>query len=264
MLDTDQPKLTDILKDFDVTSENKPLNIGIVGLGATGSSFIPLLGQWMMYNSNINIRLFDFDHIESHNDSVSMYAFRTMIIDKDHWNHLRLIGHSHYKVHVSEEILKQFSNFRQRDNGNTIVAYPDMVSKDYLERNASRNKFDQFDIIFIFADNNQARHEIMTYQETNPTTVIYDVRIGTYREFEIIMSKNAEKFKKTIYYNDDGSVSKINPNGVCLNERMSFSIAMSSSALLMNLFLQSTHGDMKKDFYHFMYGNDYKGEIKGY
>jgi len=249
---------------LDINSLNMPIednpsiytNVVVVGLGATGSSFILLLAHFLKYVVRYNIHMFDFDHIEEHNNRVSMYGF----YDKLGF-HLPM----NRKADTSARLLKKFlggARFRNTKNI-SIDTYRARVDERLLNRTF---RGINIDFIFVFTDNNESRHEISQYHIKHPNTVVFDCRIGSYDQFEIYYSNNPSKYAKTIYYEKDKITPRVidNNTNVCLDDRMNFSIAMASSSLLMNLFVKHLRGNMKDDFKHIMIGNDYLGEIKGY
>lgn len=233
-------------------------NIVVVGLGATGSAFMLLLSHFLKYHVRYNVIIYDYDFISHENMSVSMYGF---------FGNIGLNYSRDSKASSCARLLDRLSNqdndveHRGRNNHNKIDYIHDSVN--YKTLKANHNKIDY---IFVFTDNNSSRHEVSKYHSKHPDTIVFDCRVGSYSEFEVYYSSNPDKYSKTIYYDDKKRTkpSKIITNDICLDDRMNFSIAMSSCSLLMNLFLKYLKGDMKQDFKHIMIGNDYIGEISGY
>ncbi len=250
------------ISKFEIKTKNNPninTNIAVIGLGATGSSFMLLLSHFLKYSDHYVISLFDFDHIEPRNREVSMYGFANSM-------GIRLDRHS--KVSSSYVILNRLAGRDNIDgnNGlkrtNKVNYYNQKVTSELLEHMFG-NKVN-LDVIMIFTDNNESRYEVSQYHLKFPKSEIFDVRIGSYDQFEVYYSANPDKYLQTIYFEDDGSITHIETNNVCQDERMHFSIAMAGSSMLMNLFTKWTRNELKTDFKHIMFGRDYIGEVKGY
>ncbi len=254
------PKSLDITEFGIDIKDNEAIktNIVIIGVGATGSSFMLLLAHLLKYTNRYHVTIYDHDYIENHNNAVSMYGFMSrMRID------YRNAGS---KAIASKRLLRQLigmgNNIPIREvNFHTIKSNNTRVDKSILDVLHER-----IDYIFVFTDNNLSRYEVAKYHLEHPDTIILDCRVGTYDQFEVYFSNSPSKYMQTIYFDDDEKTkpSKIVTNNVCLDDRMNFSIAMTSSSLLMNMFTQHLKGDMKQDFKHIMIGRDYIGEVKGY
>lgn len=247
------------ISKFEVSVKDNPnvrTNMAVVGLGATGSAFMMLLAHYLKYVSNHNIFLYDFDRLKNHNNQVSMYGFTSR---------LSVRPNNSYKTSYAKGILKRLlgtSEGRPRNNHNIYVERT-RVTTEYLEAQFGKGRI--LDVIFVFTDTNESRYEVAQYHELYPETVVFDIRVGSYDQFEVYMSKNPSKYNKTIYFEDDGTLTHIDGNRVCLDDRMSFSIAMTGSSMLMNLFTKYMRGGFDEiDFKHIMIGNDYLGEVKGY
>jgi len=229
--------------------------LGVIGLGATGSAFMMPLAHFMKNYGRYDIDLFDPDYIGTENMNVSMYGFS------------RVMGNSmdtNSKAYSSRSILRHLLNWSSNGilpNANVINQHRVKVDYDILRYNKSA-----YDVIFVFTDNNKARYEVSKYHSENPKCIVLDCRVGSYDQFELYFSNNPSKYAKTIYYNKDGSLSSLDDktSTVCLDQRMNFSIALTSASYLMNLYVKYLKGDMKEDFKHIMIGNDYLGEVKGY
>jgi len=249
------------ISEFNIdTKKNMEIrtNVVVIGLGATGSSFLLLLGHFLKYYPRYNIRLYDFDHITNDNYEVSMYGF---------FANFQLEPNHRSKAMTGFRLLSRLSGIGKyrvtsNDKNNKIHYSVDQVDMSTLERDYKGKN--ELDYIFIFTDNNESRYEVAKYHQKYPHTKVFDCRVGSYSEFEVYYSDNPEKYMKTIYFNDDNTPKYIVTNNVCLDARMNFTIAMSSSSLLMNLFIQHLRGDITEDFKHVMMGKDYIGEIKGY
>lgn len=253
------------VSQFEVSVKDNPnarSRMAVVGLGATGSSFMLLLAHFLKYKEMYDIHLFDFDIIEPHNNQVSMYGFTTS---------MGIPIENRSKVESSGSILRQLlgreSYPKKTKTGlrgdHNILTHDSKVTMDILE--ALFGDSILLDYIMVFTDNNESRYEIAQYHEKHPDTTIFDIRVGSYDQFEVYMSKNPSKYNKTIYFEDDGTLTHINTNRVCLDERMHFSIAMCGASLLMNLFTKYVRNELDNvDFRHIMYGRDYIGEVKGY
>jgi len=248
------------VSQFNIDMTDKKITrstIAIVGLGATGSSFMLLLAHFLKNYNNYDVKLFDYDYIESHNYNVSMYGFASTIgVNLTDGN----------KANSSRRIVRHLANLRigsRNRNNNNVLALESKVTMDLLEAEYPRGT--NLDYIFIFTDNNESRHEIAKYHQKYPGTIVLDCRVGSYSQFEVYFSNNPTKYMKTIYFDDDKvTPSHIEGNNICLDQRMNFSIAMSSASLLMNLFIKYLKDDMKSDFKHIMIGDDYIGEVTGY
>lgn len=238
-------------------------NIAVIGLGATGSSFLLPLAHYLNYYSRNEVHLFDYDTISNTNRQVSMYGFTEAIN----------VIHQRRKVETATNILKKFANHNDgmgfnKDysmrNYNNIHSHNKMVDARLLNVLFNNNDID-LDYIFVFTDNNESRHEISKYHTENPETVIFDCRVGSYDQYEVYVSRNPEKYLQTIYFEDDGETPlHIETYNVCLEDRMNFSVALTSSSLIMNLFIKHLRGHLTGDFKHIMIGNDFLGEVKGY
>ena len=231
-------------------------NVVVIGLGATGSSFMLLLAHFLKYVVRYTIHIFDFDYVSRPNRRVSMYGF---------YNDLGIDTPMGSKVNSSMRILKRLLgglSFR-REKLHNLHAYEIRVDEGILN---SHFRGTNIDYIFVFTDNNESRHEVSQYHIKHPNTIVFDCRIGSYDQFEIYYSNNPSKYAKTIYYEEDKTTPRAidNNTNVCLDDRMNFSIAMASSSLLMNLFVKHLRDEIKEDFKHIMIGNDYLGEVKGY
>jgi len=248
------------ISQFEIDVKNNPntrSNMVVIGLGATGSSFMLLLAHFLKFNSNHDIHLYDFDYIDNHNYQVSLYGFANKFgigIDR------------HSKAISSHRILSHLIGDGRSMTAlnNTINHYAERVTCDLLEAKFGEDRF--LDYIMVFTDSNKSRAEVAEYHENHPDTVIFDIRVGSYDQFEVFYSRNPTKYAKTIYYDDDGSLRDVeNEHRVCLDERMHFSIAMTGASMLMNLFTMYTRDALNDtDFKHVMFGRDYIGEVKGY
>lgn len=258
--------MTEVLSErLDVTkfqvnvkdNPNTRTNIAIIGVGATGSSFLLLLAHFLKYAHNYVISMYDFDHIEQHNNQVSMYGFT---------HTLGIRNNSNYKVDRAKNILTYYlgsDDYDRAINKHIIEAFRQRVTTDLLITTFGDNRY--LDTIFVFTDSNESRYEIAQYHDKYPDTTIFDIRVGSYDQFECYMSKNPNKYNQTIYYEDDGTLTHINANRVCLDDRMSFSIAMTGASMLMNMYTKYMRGGYDNiDFRHVMIGNDFLGEVKGY
>lgn len=234
---------------------DQPTRMAIVGLGATGSAFILLLGHFLRYNNNMEIHLFDGDHIERHNYQVSMYGIM---------NRLGISYNERSKAHSSHRLLNSLvGNIDDRHYRRITLNY----HNKYVNESVLMEHFGEttpVDFIFVFTDTNESRFEISQYHSRFPETKIFDIRVGSYDQFEVYFSASPDKYHKTIYFDDDGSVRHIEGNRVCLDDRMSFSVAMAGASYLMNLFTKFFREELDKDFLHVMLGRDYIGEVKGY
>lgn len=249
------------ISEFNIdTKKNREIrtNIAVIGLGATGSSFLLMIGHFLKYYSRYNIKLFDFDHITNDNMEVSMYGF---------FPSFELRQSQKSKAISSYRLLSKLSGIGEHrvhmNTNNNKISYSTVkVDMDVLERDYGKKN--ELDYIFVFTDNNESRYEVAKYHQKYPQTRIFDCRVGSYSEFEVYYSNNPEKYMRTIYFNGDGTPRSIITNDICLDARMNFTIAISSSSLLMNLFIQHLKGDITEDFKHIMMGKDYIGEITGY
>lgn len=245
------------MNDFNIDMSDNPnaqVNIAVIGLGATGSAFMILLAHLLKYVTRYTIHLFDFDVIEEHNKRVSSYGFY------DSWRFDKeMLSKSESAMRILRRLVSELLITK---NKHVLKSYKDMVTNELLTK--MFNKVD-LNYIFIFTDNNESRYEMSQYQLANPHTKVFDCRIGSYDQFEVYYSNNPTKYAKTIYYNDDNTPRHLdNRTNVCLDDRMSFSVAMASSSLLMNLFQKHLRDEIKDDFHHIMIGNDYLGVITGY
>lgn len=248
-------KTIDITKyQIDLKNEVKQkLKIAVIGLGATGSAFIMLLSHFLRYQRNVLIDLFDGDYVEHSNMSVSLYGFMDQINIKP--------DDDYFKADISRLFLIKLVQQKIINSNNIIInSHNDYVDEQYLE--LLYNDDNPIDAIFVFTDTNESRHEIAQFHLKHPETLIIDTRIGTYDQYEVILSKNADKYHSTIYYENDGSIMHVDEHRLCLDDRMSFSVAMSASALAMNLFMQYGKKQINGDFKHIMIGRDYLGVIK--
>lgn len=245
------------MNDFNIDMSDNPnaqVNIAVVGLGATGSAFMILLAHLLKYVTRYTVTLFDFDSIEEHNKKVSTYGF---------YDNLNLEEEMKFKASSSLRILERLlGTYSIERNKHILRAYSTIVTNKLLTEMFTNTNLNY---IFIFTDNNESRYEMSQYQLANPHTKVFDCRIGSYDQFEVYYSNNPTKYAKTIYMNDDNTPRHLdNRTNVCLDDRMSFSVAMASSSLLMNLFQRHLRDDIKDDFHHIMIGNDYLGVITGY
>lgn len=241
--------------------DNKLLRtrMGVIGLGATGSSFLMSLAHFIKNYGRYDIDLFDHDFLTDHNLNVSLYGFSGV---------LGSVTNTNSKAYTSRDIIRTLVNWHQNGNiipnGNTVSHFKYKV--DYKKLLYESERTLPFDVLFIFADNNLVRSEVSKYHLKFPNCIVLDCRVGSYDQFELYFSNNPSKYAKTIYYNKDGSLSNLDDktSNVCLDQRMNFSIALTSASFLMNLYVKYLKGDMKQDFKHIMIGNDYLGEVKGY
>ncbi len=245
------------ITDFDIDMNNKTIrtNIVVIGLGATGSAFMILLAQFMKLQSRLTVELWDLDHITDLNKSVSIYGL----------TYNMGIETAQSKARMCRNILYQLTNMRNQSLGNRANNIINIrTSKATYDTLTRQYKGKEIDFLLVFTDNNESRHEVALYHEANPQTVVIDCRVGSYDQFEVYYSRNPSKYRKTIYYEEDGSPTVHDTYNVCLEDRMNFSIAMASSSFVMNFLVKDTRGQMNTDFKHVMIGNDYIGEVKGY
>lgn len=246
------------LSDFDIGATYQKQSMAIIGLGATGSAFLPHLAHYLRYHSDFLIALYDFDVLETHNNRVSMYLFDELLTQSFEVDNTK-VSHATAMLRnlVTEDVL--------RTQNHEIAQYNEKASLDTLTDLNYYCDSGELDYIFVFTDNTRARYEIGSYQILFPHTTIFDVRIGTYREFEVFVSTSGsgKEYMKTIPMKD-GKPLYVETNGVCLDQRMSFSIAQSASALLANLLVQYEKDELRTNngLYHFMFGQDYIGELK--
>lgn len=249
-----QPETID-LSEYGVNTKDQNLktNMAIIGLGATGSSFMIPLSHFLKYRGNISVTLFDYDHLERQNDLVSLYGF---------YGQFGINVRNSSKAVTSLRFLTRMLD-RVTDQNNLELNYNHVkVDMKILEEHYSDK---ELDFIFVFTDNNESRYEVAKYHEKYPETKVFDLRIGTYDQFEIYFSMNPKKYMKTIYFDEDKKPLHIETNKVCLDDRMSFSIALTGATLLMNVFTKFYRNDLPDtDFKHIMYGNNFIGEVKGY
>ncbi len=243
------------VNNFSLDVKNNPLlntSIVVVGLGATGSAFTMILAQYLKYSVRNRIDIYDFDSIEPHNHEVSMYGL---------FAYMNIGVNSSSKSTSSHRLINTLSGRSSlgNRNNNEVQSHNQRVNCEVLKEN-----HDNIDYIFVFTDNNESRYEISKYHTEHPNTVVLDCRVGSYNQYEVYISKNPSKYAQTIYYDEDEQPRNIETNNICLDQRMNFSIAMASSALLMNLFVTEVRGEFDKDFKHIMLGKDYIGEIGGY
>ena len=170
------------------------------------------------------------------------------------------------KANSSYRILRKLvgvTNYSRVINNHEINDHNRRVTTELLDVMFGENKV--LDYILVFTDSNESRHQIALYHNEYPETVVFDIRVGSYDQFEVYYSRNPSKYMQTIYFDDDGIPIHIDANNTCLDERMHFSVAMAGASLLMNLFTKYTRDELEDvDFRHIMYGRDYIGEVKGY
>jgi len=265
----DQAKQTDSntanakidLSEFDINMGDNPnmrTHIAVIGVGATGSSFMMLLAHYLKNYSRNHVYLYDFDNIEAHNYNVSLYTFTRPLGVSMPSNKVR----GAYRILMKLTEYNEMTNKRDR-NYNDITLSNQKIDERYL---SEVHKDNPIDYIFVFTDNNESRHEIAKYHMKNPKSIVFDCRVGSYDQYEVYFSNNPSKYMQTIYFKKDGKTPRSidNNTNVCLEDRMNFSVAMMSASMIMNLFIKFLRGNMTNDFKHIMIGNDYLGEVKGY
>lgn len=253
------------MKDLDITEfqidvdTNYFSHVAIIGLGATGSSFLTQWTNYLRHNTSITTYLLDHDTVSREN--LQVYFNYNMLYYMKGYNR-SITGRE--KTYVARRFIKCAlgDDNALTKNNNKIHDIEANVNFDTLER-----IFGEFvvelDYIFMFTDNNASRYEIYKYQKKYKKTIIIDVRVGTYDQVEVIYSANAEKYLKTIYLDEGGEPRIVsNRDRVCLEDRMSFSIASVGASLAMNLFLKIVRDDINKDFKHIMIGRDYIGDVR--
>jgi hypothetical protein len=245
------------LSDFDVSSIVNKKHIAVIGLGATGSAFLPHLAHFIRYNSGYSIDLYDFDVLEDHNNRVSMYLFDDLLSSGRLKDNSKV---SHALAMLQNLITNDVLTSQQLD----LQAYNEKVDLKVLNDIHNRCGSDRINYVFVFGDNSEVRYQIALYHLIFPNSVILDVRIGTYREFEIIVSRNPELYLKSLPLDENEQIIHIETNQVCLDERMSFSIAQASSALLSNAFtqLQREQLPFSNGLYHYLHSVEYKGVLR--
>lgn len=199
----------------------------------------------------------DFDYLESHNERVSIYGFSNSFGRRPMRN---------TKTSISKKILENLVGLVDTGllrNNNRIYTHLAKVDQNYL--NEFNNSTRDLRYIFIFTDSNESRYEIAKWSLENPEVTIFDVRIGTYDQFEVYMSNNPKKYIQTIYLDKLGDPVYFDEHAVCQDDRMSFSVAMTGASMIMNMFTKLIRqGYDGVDFKHVMIGNDFLGEVTGY
>lgn len=246
------------LADFDITSIVRKETIIVIGLGATGSAFLPHLAHYLKYNNDTNVHLYDFDVLEEHNDKVSLYGFKDQLLNG-------IVPTENKKVDYAVSILNNLVTEEIKNNADMeIVGHDEKVTFSTLRQLNKSIVGGEINHIFVFSDNSEVRDQVRIYQVYSPKVNVFDTRIGNYRDFEVFVSTNANTYERTLPYDENGDIKHIETNGVCLDDRMSYSVASTASSLLSNLFTQFLRDDLEftNGLYHYIFGSEYKGVVK--